>query len=44
MAFLTEADIEQALLAALADLGYQTTTEAEAGLDGTAERALGAVL
>ncbi|WPL12858.1 type I site-specific deoxyribonuclease, HsdR family [Thiorhodovibrio litoralis] len=36
MAFLTEADIEQALLAELGDLGYQTTTEAQIGHDGPA--------
>ena len=36
MTFLSEADIEQALLGELAALGYQTTTEAEAGPDGRA--------
>lgn len=36
MTFLTEADIEQALLAELQTLGYQTTTEAKAGPDGSA--------
>lgn len=36
MAFLTEADIEAALLTELAALGYQTTTEAEIGPDGQA--------
>jgi len=36
MAFLTEADLEAALIAELAALGYQTTTEAEIGPDGTA--------
>ncbi|MEA1048833.1 type I restriction endonuclease subunit R [Lamprobacter modestohalophilus] len=36
MTFLTEADIEQALLAELHTLGYQTTTEAKAGPDGSA--------
>ena len=40
MPFLTEADIEKALLAELAALGYQTTSEAEIGPDGrTPERA-----
>ncbi len=39
MAFLTEADIEAALLAELAALGYQTTTEAEIGPDERAAEA-----
>jgi uncharacterized protein YuzE len=39
MALLTEANIESALLAELAALGYQTTTEAEAGADAAPQRA-----
>ena len=35
MTFFTEADLESALLAQLAELGYQTATEAEIGPDGT---------
>jgi type I restriction enzyme R subunit len=35
MSFLTEADIEAALLDQLAELGYQIATEAEIGPDGT---------
>ncbi|WPL16085.1 hypothetical protein Thiowin_01022 [Thiorhodovibrio winogradskyi] len=45
MAFLTEADIEAALLAELSALGDQTTTEAEIGPDGdAAERTVETVL
>jgi len=35
MSFLTEADIEAALLEQLGQLGYQIATEAQIGPDGT---------